>query len=212
MEFHYVAVITYQDIVYFGASLLIVLLALLASFVFGWWVRRVRTSPSPYTGLPLRSGSDFHYTTIEKVLRFLYDMQEYENRMFDLNKAAVCRETGRIFPDALTWFGTIKVNWGFLQKRYPGNYVSWGSLTEEQKITIIDRHKSLKGFQTEYSSPTTSPRNIEQEYTRTKPGPLYVNVDTGILLGWKSVPDTELEVLIVQKPYEEYLPGIGKKY
>ena len=34
----------------------------------------------------------------------------------------------------------------------------------------------------------------------TRPGPLYVDIETKVLLGWKVVPGTDLEVLIVQKP------------
>ena len=204
--------LTYQDYAYFFAILLFVFLALAASFIFGWWMSRREVAPSPYTGNPLRKGSDLRYLTIEKVLRFLYDMHDYDNRMFDLNRAAICRETGRIFPEAITWYGARKVDWDFLQKRYPGKFVSWGSLPEEQQLLIRDRHVSLEGFQIEYSSPTPVPRSIEPEYAYRKPGPLYVDVESGILLGWKCVPDTELEVLILQKPKEEYIPGIHKKY
>ena len=81
-----------------------------------------------------------------------------------------------------------------------GNYVSWGSLTKESQDAIRDAHASLDGFQTSESSPTPSPRAIEPEYVYTKPGPLYVDLETKVLLGWKVVPGTELEVLIVQKP------------
>ncbi len=111
----------------------------------------------------------------------------------------------------MTWFGAIKVEWDFLQKKYPGKFVSWGSLIEEQKEIIRGRHKSLDGFQTDFSSPVPSPRKIDPEYAYTKPGPLYVDIDTNVLLGWKVVPGTELEVLIVQKPVEKVLPGMTKK-
>lgn len=204
--------ITNQDIVYFGALLVLVLLGLVAVSIFNWWVSRNPTCPSPYTGRPLRSGTDLHWMTTEKVLRYLYDMHEFHNRMFDLRKAAICRETGRIFPDAVNWYGSMRVDWSFISKRYPGNFVSWGSLTEVQKLHIIDMHESLEGFQVDASSPQPSPRDLEKDYAYTTPGPLYVDVSTGILMGWKSVPETELEVLIVQKPIERYLPGIDSKY
>jgi hypothetical protein len=207
-----IVAITYQDIVYFGATFVLVLLGLAATVIYGWWMERTPTCPSPYTGNPMRSGSDLHWLTTEKVLRYLYDKHDYYNRMFDLRKAAVCRETGRIFPDAVNWFGTIKVDWSFIATRYPGNFVSWGSLTEAQKLHIIDMHGSLEGFQTEYSSSKPSPRDVEREYALLSPGPLYVDVSTGILMGWKEVPETELEVLIIQKPIEKYLPGINSKY
>ena len=132
--------------------------------------------------------------------------------MFDVTQAALCRDTGRLFPNALTWYGTLKVDWKFLRKRYPGNFVSWGSLSEFQQLKIRDKHGSLEGFQTEFSSPTPSPRAIEPEYAYKKPGPLYVDIDTSVLLGWKEVPETDLEVLIVQRPREIYIPGLHKKY
>jgi hypothetical protein len=145
---------------------------------------------------------------VGKVLRYLYSLHEYDNRIFDIEKAAYCRETGRIFPRALNWFNAIQVDWSFLQKRYPGNYVSWGSLSEEQKSIIQNLHASLEGYQIQYSSPQPSPKKIDPKYAYTKPGPLYVDLETGILLGWKIVPDTDLEVLIVQKPLKRYLPGL----
>jgi hypothetical protein len=207
-----VIALAYQDFSFIISILLLVLVGLAASFFFGWWMSRWAAAPSPYTGNPLRRGSDLRYLAVERVLRFLYDMHDYHNRMFDLNRAAICRETGRIFPEALTWYGAIKIDWDFLRKRYPGKFVSWGSLSEEQRLLIVDRHNTLEGFQTEYSSPTPSPRAVEPEYAYRKPGPLYVDVDTAVLLGWKCVPNTELEVLILQKPKEEYIPGIHKKY
>jgi hypothetical protein len=92
------------------------------------------------------------------------------------------------------------VDWNFLQKRYPGKYVSWGSLTEDQKKEVREQHVSLEGFQTEFSCPEPMPRAIEPKYAFIKPGPLYVDIDHKVLLGWKEVPGTEMEVLIVQKP------------
>jgi len=196
----HLAVVNYPELVYFGAAILIVFLVLFAGFWFGWWLSRHQTTLSPYSGMPLRKGTDISYMSVEKVLRFLYDLQEYDNRMFDLNRAAVCRETGRIFPECITWYGYIKVDWSFLQKRFPGRFVSWGSLTEDQKREIQKLHHSLAGFQTDFSSPHSIPRMIEPQYAFAKPGPLYVDVDSKVLVGWKCVPDTELEVLIIQRP------------
>src|SRR5262249_24979434 len=138
--------------------------------------------------------------SIEKALKFLYEMHQYDNRLFEIKKAALCRETGRIFPDAVTWYDTIKVDWSFIQKRHPGTYVSWGSLSDAQKNSIRAIHESLEGFQTMDSSLNPSPRMVEAKYVFEKPGPLYVDIERGVLVGWQCVPDTELEVLIVQKP------------
>ena len=173
---------------------------LLGLFLFNIWFSKNAQGRSPYTGLPLRRATDLSYSSAEKVLRYLYNYHQYDNRIFKLRKAVFCRDTGRIFQDCVTWYNTVDLDWSFLQKRYPGHYVSWGSLNREQQEAVRDVHLSLEGFQTEMSSPTPSPRMVEKEYAFTRPGPLYVDIETKVLLGWKIVPNTDLEVLIVQKP------------
>ena len=183
-----------------GIALLLVFLGFFVVFMIALFIQRARPDVSPYSGLPLRAGGDLSYAAREMILRYLFKLKAYDNRMFDLSKAAVCRETGRVFPEAINIFSQIKVNWGFLTKRYPGLYVSWGSLSEEQKVEVLSHHAEVKGYQMEKSSPTSSPRLIEPEFALVKPGPLYVDFEKKVLLGWKEVPDTEFEVLIVQKP------------
>jgi hypothetical protein len=194
------AALSPADEALFGIFLFVVFLCLIAVCLYNLWLSQQNASLSPYTQRPLRSGSELSYYAAEKVLRYLFYLRQYDNRIFELRRAGVCRETGRIFPEALTWYGVIRVDWGFLQKRYPGNYVSWGSLTQDQQESIIASHESLEGFQTENSSPQPQPKAIEMRYAYLKPGPLYVDIDTKVLLGWKSVPGTDLEVMIVQKP------------
>lgn len=184
----------------FGIFILVTVLVLFALCVYGIWLTRLPPSLSPYSRKPLRKASDLSYYAAEKLLRFLYNMHQFDNRIISLKKAALCRETGRIFPDAVTWYGGIKVDWTFLQKRYPGSYVSWGSLTDEQQEIIRNAHDTLEGFQLGFSSPYASPKQLEAKYAFASPGPLYVDINTKVLLGWKCVPDTDLEVLIVQKP------------
>jgi len=194
------AAVHLTDIALFGIFILSVVLALFCLCIYGIWLSRRPPSLSPYSKLPLRKATDLSYFAREKLLKFLYNTHEYDNRIFSLKKAALCRETGRVFSNAVTWYDKIDVDWTFLQKRYPGNYVSWGSLTDEQQEIIRHAHHSLEGFQTDFSSPYYSPTKIEAKYALAKPGPLYVDITTKVLLGWKNVPDTELEVLIVQKP------------
>lgn len=167
---------------------------------FGWRFTQRPHSVSPYTGLPLRRASELSYYSAEKIAHYLLELSQYDNRPFKLNRAALCRETGRIFQNCVTWYDIIDVDWHFLHKRYPGSYVSWGSLSKELREVILQSHGSLEGFQTEVSSSQPSARAIEPEYAYAKPGPLYVDPETKILLGWKLVPGTHLEVLIVQKP------------
>ncbi len=189
-----------QWVVLLSLAILATFVFLLFAFWFGWWFSQKSWGLSPYTGLPLRRATDLSYYSAEKVLHFMNDFHQYDNSPFKLSRAAFCRETGRIFSNCINWLDIIRLDWNFLQKRYPGNYVSWGSLNQDQQQAIRDAHETLEGFQTEVSSPTPSPRAIETQYVYTKPGPLYVDIQTKILLGWKVVSDTDLEVLIVQKP------------
>lgn len=177
--------------------LIIVMICLLW---FGYRASLKRPPNSLYGDLPLRRAVDLPYESIGRVYLFLQKIHQYDNRMFNIHRAAVCRTTGRIFPNAMDIFGRTYMDWTFLQKRYPGNYVSWGSLNEQQRNEIRRSHESMEGFQTTISSPEPSPRAITPEYALVRPGPLYVDLETKVLLGWKNVPGTELEVLIVQKP------------
>lgn len=196
----FIAEVLPTDVMLFGFAILGVFFILFGVFWVGWRLSQRAICLSPYSGMPLRRCSDLSYYNVERVLRYIYEQQNYENRIFELRKSSFCRETGRIFPNSISWFDTIHVDWSFIQKRYPGNFVSWGSLTPEQQIAIRDMHESLQGFQTEHSSKEASPRSVEPRYALLKPGPLYVNIDSNVLVGWKCVPNTELEVLIVQKP------------
>lgn len=188
------------DMTVFGILILLIFLLLFTLFAFSVWASRTPGSMSPYSRQPMRKGGDLPYSSKVKVLRFLYDMHQYDNRIFEFETAAVCRETGRIFPKVVTWYGVIKLDWTFLQKRYPGKYVSWGSLTEERKEFIKDAHEPLTGYQTEFSSAIPQPKLVEAKYAFAKPGPLYVDIETMVLLGWQCVPDSDLEVLVVRKP------------
>jgi hypothetical protein len=197
---HDFAVVSSTQVMLFGFAIIGIFFLLFGVFWAGWRLSHRPPSLSPYSNMPLRRCTDLSYYSVERILRFLYELQDYENRIFDLRKASFCRETGRIFKDSITWYDTIDVDWNFLQKRYPGNYVSWGSLTHEQQLAVRSKHTSLEGFETEHSSPTPSPRGIEPQYALGQPGPLYVDIDTFVLLGWKIVPGTELELLFVQRP------------
>lgn len=196
----FILVITPAQEFLFWTIMVSVLLALGFFTWFSWRMTWKQIDVSPYSGLPLRYGRDIGYYKSEQVYKYLFNMKQYDNRMFDLRYASFCRETGRIFPDSVNWLDSIRVDWSFLQKRLTGNYVSWGSLTEDQKKEVRKRHDSLKEFQTEISSPSPNPRMGEPEFFFTKPGPLYVDISTGTLVGWQEVPGTEFEVLIVQKP------------
>ncbi len=188
------------QVMIFGILVLLVFTLTVVGFWVANWVLNKPPSKSPYSNKPLRAAEDLSTYTKEKILYFIFNLKDHDNRVFDINKAAFCRETGRLFTDAFTWYGTIDVDWSFLQKRYPGNWVSWGFLTDGQQEMIQNAHHSIEGFQTDFSSVTPSPRDVEPDYALTKPGPLYVDLDTKMLLGWKNVEDSRFEVLILQRP------------
>lgn len=165
-----------------------------------WLTDRRVMQNSPYSALPTRRSHELSYATIGKIALYLQSLHQFDNRMFNIHRVAVCLETGRVFPNAINSFGKMHLDWTFLQKRYPGHWVSWGSLSYRQQQAIRDAHHTLAGYQTEKSSPEPSPRLVSREYAMTHPGPLYVDLETMVLLGWKRVPGTDLEVLIVQKP------------
>jgi hypothetical protein len=191
---------TYTWMIILGAIILVGVALLCILFWIGWRGSQRSQEVSPYIGIPLRRAVELPYYSIDKIVKFMDQLHQYDNRPFKLNRAAFCRETGRIFPNCITLWDTIQIDWNFLRKRYPGHYVSWGSLSKEQQNEIQNVHDPLEGFQMEYSSPTPAPRAIEPKYAYTRPGPLYVDIETKVLLGWKQVPGTEFEVLIVQKP------------
>ena len=194
------ATVSSVDIAIFSFIILLTVVILFSLFLYGIWLDRLPNSLSPYSRQLLSFGYDLSNRSAESILLYLYKLYEYDNLIFDLKRAAVCRETGRVFPNAITWYGKIQVDWTFLNKRHKGVYVSWGSLSNEQQMSILNAHESLEGFQTEFSSPIANPKSIEAKYAHASPGPLYVDIESYTLLGWKVVPKTDLEVLIVQKP------------
>ncbi len=185
------------------ASFFLVILAMIGLLWFGWWVSKKRGSLSPYSKKPMMLAIDIASSVRGFVEDFMLSHPQPENSPLDFDTAAVCPETGRIFPNAVLRGTFVRLDWSFLPKRYPGRFVSWGSLSEYEKATIKLCHESLAGYQTEHSDPRPMPQAIDSYFSQQKPGPLYVDRTTKVLLGWKEVPGTELEVLIVQKPIYE---------
>ncbi len=176
-------------------------LAILAGLLWlGWYVAKTRGSLSPYTKLPMALGTDIAPSIRRFVDSFLESHSQPENPPIDFTKAAICPKTGRIFTNCVSKKEIIRLDWSFLQKRYPGNYVSWGCLSESEQAQIRLCHETMAGFQTATSCWKPLPKDIDAYYAMTKPGPLYVDRATKILLGWKQVHGTEFEVLIVQPP------------
>lgn len=196
------------SIVVFGFFLLTFCLLLAVYALYSFWIFPSRVARSPYTKKPLRYGEDVSMNSAEKIMRFLhYDVGGFDNRVFLMKKAMVCRETGRIFQDCMSIFGVPHVDWRFLEKRLPGTWISWGCLSDDQKNEFFAiHHQAIEGFQIEKSCPYPAPSRITDDYIYIKPGPLYVDLKTKNLLGWKEVPGTFFEVLVVQKPGSKKKP------
>lgn len=186
-------------------SIIIIIGIFITLVWFATFMGTKRGSTSPYTKQPLLLGVDIAVSLQRHIEGFLLSLPQPENDLFEFSKAAVCNQTGRIFPNCVTPGEVIHLKWNFLQKRYPGRYVSWGSLNETQKAIIRTCHQSMEGFQVDISSSRPLPQEIEPYYAMIKPGPLYVDMSTKILLGWQIVPGTDFEVLVVQKPIIETL-------
>jgi len=181
----------------------LVLLMLSGLLWFGWWVSNKRGSVSPYTKKPMALGIDVVPSIRHFVNDFLLSHPQPDNPEIDFDTCAICEETGRIFPDCVTRGELVRLDWTFINKRFPGNFVSWGSLSELEQGTLRMCHESLAGYQTEISSVFSRPSEVDSYYALMKPGPLLVDRQTKILLGWKEVPGTQFEVLIVQRPIYE---------
>jgi hypothetical protein len=181
-------------------SVFIVVILFSSLIWLAWYLGKKRVSMSPYSKKPMTYGVDLAVSIAKQIEQYLSSLPQPENTPFDITKAAICLETNRIFPDCVNRGELIRLDWEFLVKRHRGRYVSWGSLTEVQKATIRLCHSTLEGFQTEVSSSKPLPQDIEPYYALARPGPLYVDIATRTLLGWKRAPGTDFEVLVVQLP------------
>jgi hypothetical protein len=179
----------------------IVILAIFLSLTWVGWKREGRRGDTcPYTHEPMRLGVDVAASLNFYVNAFLQEQERPNNPDIDFGKAAYCPKTGRIFPNCVQAGEQISLSWNFIQKRYKGAFVSWGSMSPEEQGVVKLLHESVDEFQTEKSSPKLRPEDVEEEYALTSPGPLYIDKATRVLMGWKKVPGTYFEVLVVQSP------------
>jgi hypothetical protein len=167
---------------------------------FGWKKEKVRGSTCPYCKEPLCLGIDAARSMTAMADVFMEDQPQPENPKIDFTTAAYCPTSGRIFPNCVGANEQVVLSWDFLSKRYHGNYISWGSLSEEERGILLLLHGSLEGYQTEKSSKRVRPEDVEEELYSLSPGPLYVDRKERVVIGWKKVPGTHFEVLVVQRP------------
>lgn len=177
-----------------------VLIFMAGVLFFGWWVAKKRGTVSPFSKKPMMLGVDMPFSIAKQIEEFVKSLPQPENPPFEMSKAAVCRETGRIIPNAVMRGEIVRLTPRYINERYPGNWVSWGSLTEEQKGIVKLHHREIPAYQMEHSSRNRFPQSAEQYYAVMKPGPLYVDMTTKTFLGWLVAPGTYFEVLVVKKP------------
>lgn len=181
---------------------LVVVIGLLSFLLWTNWKKEgVRGDLSPYSGRPLRLGMDIARSMAEFINSYLAELPDKEdNPPIDMSKAAYCPVTGRIFSDCVSSSERIVLGWDFVSKRFPGTFVSWGSLSDHEKGEVKLLHESLEWFQTEKSSPLPRPQDIDEQYSLLSPGPLYVDRVQKVLVGWRKIPGTYFEILVVQRP------------
>ena len=121
----------------FIVAFLIVFAIMVGLLWVGWWVTNRQGSSCPYTNSLMRRGEDLAFSAATRVQHFLNSTDDPDNPAFVLRYAAISQQTHRIFPDCVNIFRVIKVDWSFLKRRHPGKWVSWGSLTPEQKMLLF---------------------------------------------------------------------------
>jgi len=190
----------YGSIIALLASFVGILALLLGLMILNMRKGGITAGGSPYSPEKLIYGIDIAQSLVQLIDDFMSYQPQPENAPFDMSNAAICRTTGRIFPDCVEKGEIIRLDWTFLQNRFPGNYVSWGALPEDEQARIRLLHGGfIEGYQTDDSSKHLLPQDAEEYYKLLAPGPLYVDRMKGTLIGWKSVPGTNFEVLVVQK-------------
>ena len=189
-----------QAIILIIASLVAILGLFCFLLWFSWKKEKIRGNTCPYCKEPMCLGIDVARSMTNMVDVFMEDQPQPENPKIDFALAAYCPVTGRIFPNCIGPNEQVMLAWDFLNKRHKGAYVSWGALSEEERGILKLLHGSLEGFQTEQSSNQHRPEDVEEEFSSLAPGPLYVDRKERVVIGWKKVPGTHFEVLVVQRP------------
>lgn len=155
---------------------------------------------SPFSGLPLRKGGELSFFAEKKLHEFYMSLPRHFNQTPKLDKSTICTSTGRIFPNSISKFGATS-NPKDIFLNYPkGDYILWQELSDPLKKTIIENHDSIKGFQINQLPKYTKEQPLNHKFAHIKPGPLFVDLKTKALLGWKEIPETNLETLVYQPP------------
>jgi hypothetical protein len=150
-------------------------------FWIGWWrTNRVGGKSFSMTGGELAPGDLIAFHSVQRVHDFMLSKPQPENTPFKPKDAAVCRETGRVFPNARDGFGVIRVKSSYPNRRWKGSWVLWKELSRAERSRVEGKHGDLSAYESEG---------------------LYADPFDALIMGWQKVPGTELQVLIVEKPH-----------
>ncbi len=166
----------------YSFSALISLLSLLALFSFfalGYFFCNRRGARSPFSGKAMRHGKEFSFEAVSKVLAFLEAENDKDNLPFDLEKAAICEETGRIFPDALNAFEVVKLKKPYTKHFYKAKMEALENLSEKEQMDLRENCDNFSFF--------------------SKNSSIFVDREKGNILAWKKIPETALELMLVKK-------------
>ncbi len=153
---------------------------LLAVFGLGWYVTNRQGARSPFSGKPMIRGHDLTFEAVARLRTHLGKAPQPENPDFQWTHSVVCRETGRVFTDVVNRWGVARVSSNYLKRRYPGTYTPWTALQPSERQAVLARHpQGIGAYELDG---------------------LYVDLTTKTLLGWQRVPETGLQILIVNKP------------
>ena len=170
---------------FFTLGMIIGGIALILFFLGGWWLFNRTGSKSPFTNGEMRKGIDVSYSAVQKIYAFISNFDPILNPRFDIKKAVICKQTGRIFPKSVNSFGVICIPKYYIKHYAKGSWLEWSELTQEQQLDYKHRGTHLlKGY-------------IMRKHNQ--PGLLYVNLEHRLLMGWQQVPGTDFELLIKNK-------------
>lgn len=165
----------------FTAGMVFSFLLILIILYAGWKWTNGRWGKSPFTGANLKLGSELTFDAANKVSRYMLDHSSDQNPGFDITRAAICPDTGRIFPNAIGELEIPKVSKNYLVHLAKGEWTPVSSLSDKGKERLI---------------------NHVEDFSSYAQDSLYIDLNTATLIGWKRVPGTSLQLLI-KTPIQE---------
>ena len=145
----------------------------------GWWFLLERGTKSPFGNEPLLSGDKITFNGIARIREELFRLPQPYNPSFDPLKSAVCSETGRVFPNAVTRFGRISLRRQWWQQQWSGEWVAWEDLTPPEQERVA-RMLDLT------------------DYPLSEPKACFVDPFQGLFKGWRRVPGCDLQMMVTQ--------------